>query len=163
MIQRLKKATSISQLTMKDSSNIRQTYLYRLSTKPGLEVFQNILLCGSSQDYYVPIHSAHIELCNAALNDTSENGKTVCAGDRSVNLKCCLRLRPSGVAYREMANNILERLSRSSNVNIVRYDVHHALASNANSFIGRAAHIAVLDSELFVEKFMVVVGLKYFM
>ncbi len=61
-----------------------------------------------------------------------------------------------------MANNILERLLSRSNLNIVRYDVHHALSSNANSLIGRAAHIAVLDSELFIEKFMVVVGLKYF-
>ena len=62
-----------------------------------------------------------------------------------------------------MASNILQRLNSRPNVNVVRYDVHHALSSNANSLIGRAAHIAVLDSELFIEKFMVVVGLKYFM
>ena len=69
-----------------------------------------------------------------------------------------------GVAYRERASNILEKLVRpsTSGPNVVRYDVHHALSSNANSLIGRAAHIAVLDSELFIEKFMVVVGLKYF-
>ena len=41
---------------------------------PGLEYFHNVLLCGSSQDFYVPIHSAHIELCNAAVSDTSDNG-----------------------------------------------------------------------------------------
>jgi hypothetical protein len=28
--------------------------------------------------------------------------------------------------------------------------------------IGRAAHIAVLDSELFIEKFLVIAVLKYF-
>ena len=63
-----------------------------------------------------------------------------------------------------MVNNILERLvhPRTSGPNVVRYDVHHALPNNTNSLIGRAAHIAVLDSELFIEKFMVVVGLKYF-
>lgn len=61
-----------------------------------------------------------------------------------------------------MANNILERLVTRPNLNIVRYDVQHALRGNANSLIGRAAHIAVLDSELFIEKFLVVVGLKYF-
>ncbi|KAH9401129.1 hypothetical protein TYRP_002720 [Tyrophagus putrescentiae] len=139
-IQKFKKSASLTQLSMKDAPNIRQTFLYQLSTKPGLEHFRHVLLCGSSQDYYVPIHSAHIELCNAALADSSDNG----------------------VCYREMANNILERLLSRSNLNIVRYDVHHALSSNANSLIGRAAHIAVLDSELFIEKFMVVVGLKYF-
>jgi len=52
-------------------------------------------------------------------------------------------------------------MSKSS-IKLIRYDVHHSLASNANALIGRAAHIAVLDSELFIEKFMVVTGLKYF-
>lgn len=59
---------------MKDNVDIRQCYLYKLSQEPGLEHFQFVLLCGSSQDNYVPIHSAHIELCSAALNDTSVNG-----------------------------------------------------------------------------------------
>ena len=45
---------------------------------------------------------------------------------------------------------------------LVRYDVHHALPSNTNALIGRAAHIAVLDSELFIEKFLVTSALKYF-
>jgi len=40
------------------------------------------------------------------------------------------------------------------------YDVHHALPNTANSLI--TAHIAVLDSDLFIEKFLVVTGLKYF-
>lgn len=139
-IQKFKKTLSLAQLSMKDSTDIRQTYLYRLSAKPGLERFRNILLCGSVQDFYVPIHSAHIELCNLAVNDYSEHG----------------------MAYKEMMRNILERIVNKPNVNLVRYDVHHALASNANTLIGRAAHIAVLDSELFIEKFMTVVGLKYF-
>jgi hypothetical protein len=47
-------------------------------------------------------------------------------------------------------------------VTVVRYDIHHALPSTANALIGRAAHIAVLDSELFIEKFLLVVGSKYF-
>ena len=72
-----------------------------------------------------------------------------------------------------------------SDVELVRYDVHHALPNNTNSLIGkyphlpftfdeiiimiymiiisgRAAHIAVLDSELFIEKFLVIAVLKYF-
>lgn len=73
-IQKFRKAASLTQLSMKDATNIRQTFLYQLSKEPGLEHFRNVLLCGSSQDYYVPIHSAHIELCNAALTDSSDNG-----------------------------------------------------------------------------------------
>lgn len=61
-----------------------------------------------------------------------------------------------------MTKNILEPLIGKPNINIVRYDVHHALDHNTNSLIGRAAHIAVLDSELFIEKFLMVTGLKYF-
>lgn len=68
----------------------------------------------------------------------------------------------AGIAYREMVSNLLQPVIRSKKSKLIRYDVHHALASNANSLIGRAAHIAVLDSELFIEKFMTVCGLQYF-
>lgn len=68
----------------------------------------------------------------------------------------------TGIAYREMVANLLHPLMSNGSVKMIRYDVHHALAANANSIIGRAAHIAVLDSELFLEKFFVVSGLKYF-
>lgn len=64
-----------------------------------------------------------------------------------------------------MVHNLLGPVMARSgkSCQFVRFDVHHALPTNtANSLIGRAAHIAVLDSELFIEKFMVVTGLKYF-
>lgn len=60
---------------MKDHSDLRQTFLYKLSQEEGLEYFKNILLCGSSQDNYVPVHSAHIELCTASINDSSNSGQ----------------------------------------------------------------------------------------
>lgn len=139
-MQKWKKSGSLLQLSMKDTQDIRQSFLYKLSQKPGLQYFKHVLLFGSSQDRYVPIHSARIELCKAAIKDTS----------------------PMGAAYREMVNHLLQPLANKPGVSLVRYDVHHALPSSANSLIGRAAHIAVLDSELFIEKFMVVTGLKYF-
>ena len=39
-----------------------------------LQQFRNVLLCGSSQDRYVPLHSARIELCRAAVKDNSVMG-----------------------------------------------------------------------------------------
>lgn len=66
---------------------------------------------------------------------------------------------------REMVHNVLSPIISKSDVNLSRFDVHHALPKmmqNASVFIGRAAHIAVLDSELFIEKFLLVAGLKYF-
>lgn len=67
-----------------------------------------------------------------------------------------------GTIYQEMVHNILGPLMNNDKVTVVRYDIHHALPSTANALIGRAAHIAVLDSELFIEKFLLVVGSKYF-
>jgi len=61
-----------------------------------------------------------------------------------------------------MVHHILAPLVNNDKVSLIRYDIHHALPSTANSLIGRAAHIAVLDSELFIEKFLLVVGSKYF-
>lgn len=139
-MQKWKKSGSLLQLSMKDATDIRRTFLYKLSQKPGLEYFRNILLFGSAQDRYVPIHSARIELCKAAVKDTSTQG----------------------AAYRDMVHGLLQPVARNPNINFVRYDVHHALPNTANSLIGRAAHIAVLDSELFIEKFLTVCGLKYF-
>ena len=61
-----------------------------------------------------------------------------------------------------MVSNILQPIVYKSDINFVRYDVFHALPSNANTMIGRAAHIAVLDSEVFIEKLLTVAVLKYF-
>lgn len=58
--------------------------------------------------------------------------------------------------------NILAPVMNNPEAILARYDVHHALPHTANTLIGRAAHIAVLDSELFLEKFLLVAGLKYF-
>ncbi|KAF2360928.1 Protein FAM135 [Trinorchestia longiramus] len=139
-MQKWKKSGSLLELALKDRVDIRQTFLYRLAQRSQLHHFRNILLCGSSQDRYVPLHSARIELCRAAVKDTSV----------------------MGAAYREMVSNLLQPIICSSSVTLVRFDIHHALPSTANSLIGRAAHIAVLDSELFIEKFFLVTGLKYF-
>ncbi|XP_013792753.1 protein FAM135A-like, partial [Limulus polyphemus] len=139
-MQKWKKSGSLLQLGMKDAADLRETFLYKLSKKSGLEHFKNVLLFGSSQDRYVTSHSARIELCKSAVRDASLQG----------------------AVYREMVKNILQPIVEKPDVNLVRYDVHHALPSNPNSLIGRTAHIALLDSELFIEKFLVVCGLKYF-
>lgn len=67
-----------------------------------------------------------------------------------------------GPVYAEMIENLLLPVLQNKDCNLVRYDVIHALPNTANSLIGRAAHIAVLDSEIFLEKFFLVAGLKFF-
>lgn len=61
-----------------------------------------------------------------------------------------------------MIQNIMTPILSKSNLTLARFDIHHALPHTANTLIGRAAHIAVLDSELFIEKFLLVTGLRYF-
>ncbi|XP_012579693.1 PREDICTED: protein FAM135A isoform X4 [Condylura cristata] len=138
-MQKWKKSGSLLQLTCRDHSDPRQTFLYKLSNKAGLHYFKNVVLVGSLQDRYVPYHSARIEMCKTALKD-----------------------KQSGQFYSEMIHNLLRPVLQSKDCNLVRYNIINALPNTADSLIGRAAHIAVLDSEIFLEKFFLVAALKYF-
>uniref|UniRef100_A0A2K6EMW1 Family with sequence similarity 135 member A n=2 Tax=Propithecus coquereli TaxID=379532 RepID=A0A2K6EMW1_PROCO len=138
-MQKWKKSGSLLQLTCRDHSDPRQTFLYKLSNKAGLHYFKNVVLVGSLQDRYVPYHSARIEMCKTALKD-----------------------KQSGQIYSEMIHNLLRPVLQNKDCNLIRYNVINALPNTADSLIGRAAHIAVLDSEIFLEKFFLVAALKYF-
>ncbi|XP_037375834.1 protein FAM135A isoform X4 [Talpa occidentalis] len=162
-MQKWKKSGSLLQLTCRDHSDPRQTFLYKLSNKADmlmlmednaglillilllcrnakrLHYFKNVVLVGSLQDRYVPYHSARIEMCKTALKD-----------------------KQSGQIYSEMIHNLLRPVLQSKDCNLVRYNIINALPNTADSLIGRAAHIAVLDSEIFLEKFFLVAALKYF-
>ncbi|XP_023386980.1 protein FAM135A isoform X5 [Pteropus vampyrus] len=118
----------------KNNSDGRKCFLFT-----GLHYFKNVVLVGSLQDRYVPYHSARIEMCKTALKD-----------------------KQSGQIYSEMIHNLLRPVLQSKDCNLVRYNVINALPNTADSLIGRAAHIAVLDSEIFLEKFFLVAALKYF-
>ncbi|KAM8784516.1 protein FAM135B [Rhynchonycteris naso] len=139
LMQKLKKSGSLLQLTFRDHADLRKCFLYQLSQKTGLQYFKNVVLVASPQDRYVPFHSARIEMCKTALKD-----------------------RHTGPVYAEMIHNLLGPLVGAKDCTLVRHNVFHALPNTANALIGRAAHIAVLDSELFLEKFFLVVGLNYF-
>lgn len=76
--------------------------------------------------------------------------------------KTALKDRHTGPVYAEMINNLLGPLVEAKDCTLIRHNVFHALPNTANTLIGRAAHIAVLDSELFLEKFFLVAGLNYF-
>lgn len=73
-MQKWKKSGSLLQLAMKDAPDVRRSFMFRLSQKSNLQKFKHVLLCGSAQDRYVPLHSARIELCKAAVRDPTEQG-----------------------------------------------------------------------------------------
>lgn len=90
-MQKWKKSGSLLQLCLRDTADLRKSFLYKLSQRSTLHHFRNILLCGSSQDRYVPSHSARLELCKAAIRDTSSVGAVyryvkLCTNPNSINL-----------------------------------------------------------------------------
>ncbi|KAM4704912.1 protein FAM135B [Rhinophrynus dorsalis] len=139
LMQKLKKSGSLLQLTFRDNPDLRKSFLYQLSQKPGLQYFKYVVLVASLQDRYVPFHSARIEMCKNAIKD-----------------------KHTGPVYTEMITNLLQPVIEAKDCTLIRHNVFHALPNTANTLIGRAAHIAVLDSELFLEKFFLVAGLSYF-
>lgn len=74
VLKNWKKSLSLTQLSMTDKSNVEDTCLFRLTQLPGMEWFQNIVLCCSYQDKYVPFDSARIQICKQAL-DSKANEK----------------------------------------------------------------------------------------
>ena len=72
-----------------------------------MKVFKHVLLAGSSQDKYVPIHSARVELCKAAVK------VTFLASHKSMGIKLLYFQdhTVTGCAYREMVHHILDRFS----------------------------------------------------
>ena len=127
---------SLLQLSLKDAPNPCDSFLYQLSEAPSLEGFRHIILLASPQDKYVPYHSAKISTLS-----------------RDAGFQSSVSLR--------IMQNILEPLRRAR-VNLVRMSVDHAIPTSANSVIGRAAHIAMLDNELFIRKVVTLHLTQYF-
>lgn len=68
-LSKWKKSESLTQLSMADSKNIEDSFLYKLSCSEGLEWFKNIVLVSSFKDNYAPFDSARIQNCSQATQD----------------------------------------------------------------------------------------------
>lgn len=114
-ILKFKTITSLQQLTMQDSKDVRKTYLYQLSKEGNLKLFNRVILLSSFEDSYVPWHSARI-----SFNSSKKN-------------------LASGKVEKQMIENIL------GNQPIHRIDVNfNVKTKNLDSFIGRTAHINLI-------------------
>ena len=69
VLKRWKKSKCLEQLTMTDATEYQKTFIFQLSTQPGLSWFKNVLLVSSYQDRYVPVESARMELMQKAIDD----------------------------------------------------------------------------------------------
>lgn len=68
-LKKWKKSRSLAQLSMTDEARTEDCCLYKLSSAPGLNWFENVVLVCSNQDQYVPFDSARIQICKEALTD----------------------------------------------------------------------------------------------
>lgn len=72
VLKKWKGSVSLKQMGMTDHADPKETFLYKLSQKPGLEWFKNIVLISSFQDHYAPFDSARIQICSKATKDTEK-------------------------------------------------------------------------------------------
>ena len=138
-----RKAESLTQLALRDEPDMRQSFIYKLSQRDMMKYFQYILLVSSAQDHYAPYYSARLEpVPTSSRLDTKDSTATL---------------------QNEMAHNILRPLCENHKTKVVRYDIRVPTegTSMPDNITGRLAHIAVIDSEIFLEKFMTV-NLQYF-
>lgn len=69
-----KKCQSIKQMTLSDSKELENTFIYKLAHKGSLDHFKNIVLVSSYQDSYVPFYSARIQ--RNPKTDSSDSNKS---------------------------------------------------------------------------------------
>ncbi len=94
LINTVQKCTSVKQLCMEDSDNLKETFLYKLSNEKGLEWFSRVALYSCYQDSYVPYDCARIQKGKDALADKNKGLE-------------------KGVRYCEMVDNLIGRLTCS--------------------------------------------------
>ncbi|CAN8311886.1 unnamed protein product [Cochlearia groenlandica] len=141
LLKKLKSTQVIHQLTLTDDPDLQNTFFFKLCKQKTLDSFKNIILLSSPQDGYVPYHSARVESCQPASFDNSKRG----------------------VAFLEMLNSCMDQIRGPSPETphhqrvFMRCDVNFdttLYGRNLNSFIGRAAHIEFLESDIFARFIM---------
>ncbi|XP_010544041.1 PREDICTED: protein FAM135B isoform X2 [Tarenaya hassleriana] len=137
LLKKLKNTQCIHQLTLTDDPDLHNTFFYKLCKQKTMENFKNIILLSSPQDGYVPYHSARIESCQQASFDSSKRA----------------------MVFLEMLNDCMDQIRAPNEQQrvFIRCDVNFdttLYGRNLNSFIGRAAHIEFLESDVFARFIM---------
>jgi len=121
VLQSWRQSMCLAQLSMTDSPDPKETFLYRLSKTKGFEFFQNIVLVSCPSDQYGPFDSARVEV--GSMVDKHSNKE----------------------AYISMVHNLWAPVKPER---VFRFDVNFQLSeNNLDTFIGRAAHIQFLECQ----------------
>ncbi|CEF68048.1 Domain of unknown function DUF676, lipase-like domain-containing protein [Strongyloides ratti] len=138
-----KQSMSLYQLTLRDNTNPRESFIYKLSLNSAFSYFQNVLLVGDYNDNFVPATSSLVEMCAESKKDNSIMGYT----------------------YREIIQNINNTIIESkNNTFLIKYIISHRSdpVMSVDRFIGRSEHVAPVDDDNFIEKFTCISAGKYF-
>lgn len=129
-LQHLHASQFMDELQLIDAGTMTDSFMYKLSDAPGFEFFRYVVLVGSQQDCYVPMHTAQATIPRPA--------ETASGGD--------------GSAYMQMATNLMKPLSSKQadapkQTTVVRLTMEYKFTqTNLDTVIGRAAHLAYIDS-----------------
>ncbi|XP_075729437.1 uncharacterized protein LOC142771612 isoform X2 [Rhipicephalus microplus] len=142
VLSKIHMKSSLKELTLQDSPDLRRCYLYILSQAPGLEYFKNVLLVGSSQDKLVPVNSSNIQHCSASVADKTVVGKT----------------------YDEMVKNLLGPLLKREDINLRRFDIFYDTGRlrYLEPVFPSLSHVCALMSRNLFEKFMLLSAAECF-
>lgn len=111
LLKKWRNSKSLTQLSMSDQRLYEETTLYRLTTLPGLEWFQNVMLVCSFQDQYAPFDSTRIQICKQALYEHSGEAINLEGGNRSAQAIVAGNENNRGNQYIAMAQNLLMNLN----------------------------------------------------
>lgn len=121
-LKKWRKSKCLQQLSMSEQTNLRQCFLYELSTKKGLGWFKHIMLVSSYQDQYAPYDSARMELTLKTGNEPER-----------------------AEIYEEMTRNLLAGMNVEA---LYRLDINFRMPEKSlDTLIGRAAHIQFLENQ----------------
>lgn len=126
------KSTSIPQLQLKDTRNPRESLLYSMRQGTLLREFRYIVLASSPQDGYVSTASSLL------LPEPRAGSRT------------------RSTIFEEIRCSLLREIIDSRQTTLIRCQVVFPTQKSKLSFMhmaGRAAHVALLDSEEFLSKF----------
>ena len=126
LLKKWRKSLCLTQLSMGDGDDLRNSTLYRMSSFEGVQWFNKVVLFSSTQDQYAPFDSARVEVSTRATNDLSR-----------------------GCYYIEMASKLLSQVGIEK---LKRIDVNFKFTGKSvDSMIGLKAHIEFLENQMLMK------------
>lgn len=120
-LKKWRKIRCLDQLTMTDTTDPKESFLYRLSASSGLEHFKWVVVVSSKQDNYAPFKSSRVEICPSWEKQHVKE------------------------AYSSMVRNFWDGIKHER---VLRLNVHFDLPErNLDKAIGRAAHIKFIENQ----------------